>query len=380
MSPLPVDPVTVAKVGATVVRAVWPVGVRAWDTHAAHQAIGEIVPEVLALAVCPDDPDHPTARAAAVAIHDRLRHTPIKAESGRKPGRFRRLAQKVGGRFGHERAPKVALFGETDFHHLLWQWVRDAMRDDPKVAAALKDVRCRDPELHGAAEPDNVAVYFPGMFTRVLATSKKGSAWRTGLLDSLIRAEANREALTTLVGWTNLLFGPSGSALGAIGGAQLAGASDHTTLLAALGAAGITVPAQLAAAWRQRAKREKISSPMGAAIRGEVATWIEDLLAEQGANGDTQHSRPPTARIARLHQADRPLIVSPPKLTHLELLTTRAAQAGEEEFSIDLFQLHSALARAAHTPKGKDPALMALHRVAERVDEAWEEPGGEAQP
>lgn len=338
----------------------WPLGKAAWNTHQAHRAIGEVVPQALALAICPDNPSDPTAQRAANLIHDRLRHTDILADTGRQPGRLKRGWNWATSQVGSERAPKAALYGESEFLTLLWRWLCDALKDPTdEITRALNAVTCRNTTRDAAPTPDVLAVYFPVAFLRTLRDSQ-GSAWRTGLLNSLIQAEKNRQDWKGYFGWVDLLLPPAvGTAAGAV--AHLAGASDLASVVLGLAGLGIVIPAELRSVWEAQNR----GGGSRHAVREHTSTWLDDCLALLTNAAKVTQSR--LATIAELRKRQDRMQPPDPLMQHLALLVTEAEMVGESQLASQLNDIQHTLQRVRYNAgqQARNNAIDALQRLAE---------------
>lgn len=355
--------------GAKVLSSVFPLGARAWQSREARKAIGEVVPEALAEAICPSDPKDPAAREAAKIIHGRLRHTEIASVEGRPPSWIRRQWETLRGRVGSERAPRVAAFGETEFNYLLWRWITEALRrPDDELNQALGRIRCREAELHAEASPEVIAVYFPGAFLRVLDRSK-GSKWRTELLESLRIAERNRGQRKKLIGWTELMFASAGAGGTTALAVHLADASTTEELIAGLTAAGIVIPTQLGVAWRRRVNEER--DPLRQTVRDRVRIWLEDARDTLTDTSAKDIVLPSSVWLGQVrgngHAPDEMRVLDAPHglIDHLSHLQSDAAGGGQQDLATALFELKHALARARYNPTARGEAADALQRVVE---------------
>jgi len=105
--------------GADLLGAVWGLGVRAKRFRDAQQAIGELIAEALASAICPDSPNDAAAVTAALAVRRELRKTPVPIATGREQGRASRLGDKLAVGLRIRGVPTVARFGESTAKRLV---------------------------------------------------------------------------------------------------------------------------------------------------------------------------------------------------------------------------------------------------------------------
>jgi hypothetical protein len=357
------DPISAAFTGVQILGAAWSLGARAKRFRDTHKAIGELVHRALAVAVCPDHPDDLTALAAATAIQHRLRDTQIRADSARKPNRVALAWKRAQLRLHINKAPKVALFGESTFYGLLAHWLKDALKEikpgDP-TATALEQVSCRDRGLHADPTPDVLSVYFVATFSDALQNTQ-GSAWRTQLLTSLRAADENRAWQATQLPWIRLILGPTAVAGGAFVASHLAGATDYESLIGALTALGITVPVQLREAW---SRRPVVRDPAREAVRGAVTSWFDDCGYALTGRADGTVSSPPSVWIAQLRDSGQLLLVPDPLIDHLARLIDQAKSTGEPDLALQLLRLENALRRARYNLAALEDALCAFDTLA----------------
>jgi hypothetical protein len=350
--------------GADLLGAVWGLGVRAKRFRDAQQAIGELIAEALASAICPDSPNDAAAVTAALAVRRELRKTPVPIATGREQGRASRLGDKLAVGLRIRGVPTVARFGESDFYRLLSDWLREALRSpDESTLAALSRVGCRDVKFHADLSPDVLAVYFVAGFA-VSLHGQKGSEWKTKLLSSLEAADRSRQWQKDQVPWLRLVLGDTALAGLTFLAAHLAGAADYQSLIAAFAALGISVPTELQQAWKRRPVSR---SPVQEELRAAVALWLADC--GQALLGQTSKRQAPPALvwIKQLRETRRPPCPPPALIDHLSRLSDLATAGEEQGFAAELLAVENAFRRGAYTPAAQDDALSALEALAKTL-------------
>jgi hypothetical protein len=264
----------------------------------------------------------------------------------------------------------VAAFGEADFELELAKWLKEALTDpDAEIEQALAQVSCRKLATAGPLLPDVLGVQFGEAFVEGLMMAPE-STWRAKLLVSLVNAEQNREVLDRRLRRTRVALGPP-----AIGGvvavsATIANATDHQTLVAALAAAGLTIPVEVAAAWLRQSRR---SGPMSYAVFEAAGDWIDDfrfLLVSSTSDGRT------LAWISDLRDAGVPLKPPDHLLERLVSLSRAADGQGEANLSTQLFTLEQSLRRLVSRPLLRLEALKHLEALARNVAETLAQADG----
>jgi hypothetical protein len=378
-----VDPAS-APIGAAVqvVRLAWGGYVSGRDLKRASEAIGKVVPDALAKALCPGAPGGTDVNETVTRIAARLQELPIEEEEP-KPGvgkRFRRQARSiVPRRLRPNRVPPIRRFAKKQLDDLLREWLERAFQDED-VSAAVARIRCRGE----SPEVSEVLGAFPDCFFFALLDADEGD-WRDRLLSAL---KEQREATTYLEeerqrrgrrrGFAITLT--TGAATGAAGGAIAGGSPEIialTTLLGlALGAAGGVVEgetqrrptltrAQVAArdsvrAWLTDLAKtiRHLGDPPGSgspndAKSGESASSLGDAIQEWGQGGDRI---PVTATFSDELLADLS-----------GRLKQNAQQSSDDELLGDLIALETAVVRCQRDDEDQQAVIDALQAVLATV-------------
>jgi hypothetical protein len=345
--PLPVDPATATKIaeaGAKVAKVAWPAGVRVKDQAEAYRQLGEIIPEAVALAVCPEQPDDPAVISARGRIWARLRAAEMPGPSRKPPGWAARRMARV------RRIPKVSAYAAADFFGLLEEWMIRAV-NDAETRALLSRVACGERSMNAT----DIAARFSAGFFLILGRADD-APWRTSLLDGLRDADRKRRWLNERKDWAESVLQAGVAGGGTAIAAAAVGASPKE--IAASGATAAVL------AFAGRTAVERSGSRHASAIEATMQAAIMRLLDDVRAAVERSHAAggPPPRNAGAANGAGAsavPLKVDPLLLDHMKFLRTEV-QTIDPDVAAALFELEDAMLRAARTPFGHDLVIDAI--------------------